>query len=376
MNFVRPATLMALIGLLLAGGLTARPRAASIHDEKIERYKSLLLEELSLLEVLEELQFAEERGIEEQARLELEIGRQRGALARERAALDGVAAQLEIKRGAVRENVRRILLARKRRALSPLFEQDELIAALKTRRYFDRIITRNQQDLSAYAALAGDHEAAVAEHEERLLRVEEMREDLEAELARIQDSIATRKEILRRLDSEERLFSKYQAELAAAEKKLTVRVRKLKNWQEQRLGFPRFRGKLRVPMTPSALEIRYGPRKLEGFATETFHHGVSFKARLLEETDPRAVKVRAVYWGRVAFAGWIRGYGRTVILDHGSGYHSVYAHLDQLVVEEGDVMKIRESVATVDTTRGGDDALLYFELRRDGETINPTHWFQ
>ena len=376
MSCARYATKLALIGLLLAGGLSARPRAATVHDEKIERYKSLLLEELSLLEVLEELQFAEERGVEERARLELEIGRQREALAREKDALEVVAAQLEARRAAVRQNVRRILVARKRRALSPLFGQDELIAALKIRRFFDRIIAQNQRELAAYAALAADHEAAMADHEARLRRVEEMREDLDAEMARIQDSIATREEILRRLDSESRLFSKYQAELAAAEKKLTVRVRKLKQWQETRLGFPRFRGKLRPPITPSTLEIPYGPRKLDGFATETFHHGASFKARLLEETDPRAVKVRAVYWGRVAFAGWIRGYGRTVILDHGSGFHSVYAHLDELVVEEGDVMKIRESVATVDTTRGGDAALLYFELRRDGETINPTYWFQ
>ena len=62
--------------------------------------------------------------------------------------------------------------------------------------------------------------------------------------------------------------------------------------------------------------------------------------------------VSAIYWGYVAYAGWIRGLGNTVILDHGGGLFTLYAHLSQILVEEASLVRpgqwIGRAGATID----------------------------
>ena len=83
--------------------------------------------------------------------------------------------------------------------------------------------------------------------------------------------------------------------------------------------------------------------------------------------------VRAVYPGRVAFADSYADYGRTVILDHGSGYYSVSGNLGTVTVSVGKEVAGGTPLGTVG--RGPRGFCLYFELRRAMETLNPSPWF-
>jgi len=84
--------------------------------------------------------------------------------------------------------------------------------------------------------------------------------------------------------------------------------------------------------------------------------------------------VKAMADGTVVYADWMTGYGNILIIDHGNGYMSLYAHNDGLSRDAGDVVKRGDTVASVGTSGGQDVPALYFELRRNGAPVNPASW--
>lgn len=86
--------------------------------------------------------------------------------------------------------------------------------------------------------------------------------------------------------------------------------------------------------------------------------------------------VKAVADGRVVFSDWMNGYGLILIVDHGNGYMSLYAHNDALLRDAGDAVKRGDPVASVGNSGGQGRPALYFELRRNGQPVNPNSWLQ
>jgi murein hydrolase activator len=85
--------------------------------------------------------------------------------------------------------------------------------------------------------------------------------------------------------------------------------------------------------------------------------------------------VRAVADGNVVFAEWMTGYGLILIVDHGNGTLSLYAHNESLLKNVGDAVTRGDTVARVGNSGGLSQSGLYFELRRNGQPVNPTQWF-
>ena len=86
--------------------------------------------------------------------------------------------------------------------------------------------------------------------------------------------------------------------------------------------------------------------------------------------------VKAVAAGQVVYAEWMTGYGLLMIVDHGNGYMSLYAHNDALLKDVGAAVKSGESVGTVGSSGGQGRPALYFELRRNGQPVNPGAWLR
>jgi septal ring factor EnvC (AmiA/AmiB activator) len=85
-------------------------------------------------------------------------------------------------------------------------------------------------------------------------------------------------------------------------------------------------------------------------------------------------KIQAVAAGRVAFAQWFRNLGLLVIIDHGEGYMSLYAHTQSIYVKAGDWAEKGAIIASVGNSGGQKEAGLYFEIRYQGAPINPSKW--
>lgn len=86
--------------------------------------------------------------------------------------------------------------------------------------------------------------------------------------------------------------------------------------------------------------------------------------------------IKAVADGTVVYGEWMTGYGLLLIVDHGNGYMSLYAHNDALLRDVGAAVKRGDAVATVGTSGGHGRPSLYFELRRNGQPVNPNAWLR
>ena len=84
--------------------------------------------------------------------------------------------------------------------------------------------------------------------------------------------------------------------------------------------------------------------------------------------------VRAVFHGRVAFSDWLPGLGLLMIVDHGDGYLSLYGHNEVLLRDSGEWVAPGDVLAQVGSAGGRSG--LYFELRHDGEPIDPNDWMR
>ncbi len=84
--------------------------------------------------------------------------------------------------------------------------------------------------------------------------------------------------------------------------------------------------------------------------------------------------VKAIHHGRVMFADWLRGSGLLLIIDHGDGYMSLYAHNQSLLKETGEWVSAGEPISTVGNSGGQANASLYFEIRHNGKPTDPRQW--
>lgn len=108
----------------------------------------------------------------------------------------------------------------------------------------------------------------------------------------------------------------------------------------------------------------FGMRRDPLCGNRRFHSGIDIAA-------PQGTAVRAAAGGTVTFAGTQGGYGRTVIIEHGGGVSSVYAHLSEVLVRAGEHVDAATDVARVGRTGRATGSHLHFEVRRDGVAVDP-----
>ena len=99
---------------------------------------------------------------------------------------------------------------------------------------------------------------------------------------------------------------------------------------------------------------------------------VLWKGLFLRAAANQPVKVVAS--GRVVFADWLRGFGNLLIVDHGKGYMSLYGNNETLYKQVGDILRGGDTIATVGNSGGNEESGLYFELRHEGQPMDPVKW--
>ncbi|NNM60790.1 MAG: peptidoglycan DD-metalloendopeptidase family protein [Steroidobacteraceae bacterium] len=90
---------------------------------------------------------------------------------------------------------------------------------------------------------------------------------------------------------------------------------------------------------------------------------------------PPGARVRATYYGRVAYADWLRGLGMLMIISHGNGYLSLYAHAEVLYKALGDRVVPGEVIAAM-SNAPGPPPQLYFEIREGRKPLDPQFWLK
>ena len=129
--------------------------------------------------------------------------------------------------------------------------------------------------------------------------------------------------------------------------------------------FAKQRGKLAWPVK-GRLQNRFGQTR-QPQSTQLKWEGVTIRSE-------RGKQIHAVYAGKVFFSDWFKGYGWLMIIDHGDGYMSLYAHAEGLYREVGEMVERNEVIAMVGDSGGSRKAKTYFEIRQKGQPLDPEKW--
>lgn len=282
--------------------------------------------------------------------------------------------------------LRGIAAARNRRAAYLRFRVREMYKrgpAGGIARWFDETPDRSAVSAFRYAVFLNERDAkALAEWREAGRHLEAETAALEEERARLlavereNDRArwsldAARRERAARLDAVRGDRARHGTaivELEAAAAALEELARRGGGGEAPSLDVGAFRGLLDPPID-AKVSAGFGNRVHPRFRTVVPHPGWDIEAA---EGEP----FRSVFDGTVAYAAWLRGYGLTVLVDHGGGVVSVYAHAASLWVETGEAVSRGQVLGTVGDTGSLRGAFLYFEVRESGRPVDPALWIR
>jgi len=218
-----------------------------------------------------------------------------------------------------------------------------------------------------------DLEPQIAQKTEELNSI---KQDLDKQRASLEEAQAQRKQTLAKINNTISSKDKELQDMQEDRRQLQALLQKVARASTSLAAAPSYvplpnagekfssrRGLLPWP-TQGRITHGFGSSQIEG---QLQWNGVMISANAGQQ-------VNAVHYGRVVFADYFRGQGLLVIVDHGEGYLSLYAHNQNLFKKAGDAVKAGEAIASVGNTGGQSQAGLYFEIRYQGKAIDPAQW--
>lgn len=368
----RRLALAAALAAALAGSARAQapdPKEGQVerdvraHEEALDRLRDQASSILDALAVAEEdLQSLRAAALQAEAAAQVSAARVQSAQKEEAAAREGLVAQLDLLAPRLRARYR---LGRTQRA-NLLLSAPSVGELLRRRRALETLLESDLKLLKGARSALDELAARTARLEER--RREHARREAEARerRARAQSHAGELAALHASLLAEQGLRERALDELYQTQARLNALVGGLPAENAGSVRFGRRRGKLRYP-TAGTLEVGFGKVVNPKFNTTTYQKGIDLRA-------PLGSEVVAVAPGKVVHAGPFRGYGSLVIVDHGGGYHTLYAHLGSMAKDAGDPVGEGEALGTVGDTGSLKGAYLYFELRENGKPVDPKVW--
>jgi murein hydrolase activator len=350
--------------------------------EERERAAEARKREVSLLAELEQI---ERRLVDKQRevrQLDERVGRGEAEIQALRGEIGGLERQRLAREQALARRLRTVYkLQAQGGALPVILSRDDPLARAATLRHLSRTAALDARLIQEYRVILdrlGDRRAReeVRQNELASLRAEARRGELE-----VDRDAAKRRTLLARVRDERAYHDRMVGELSEAARRLEAFIRDLQARQRRlakvppksrveppTAGFGTLRGRLPWP-TDGRIVTPFGAQVHPRFGTRTFKNGVDIEA--VEGTD-----VTAVYPGHIVYTGWFKGYGNLIIMDHGNDYYTLYAHVGEILVKEGDDVKQAQRIGTVGDTGSLAGARLYFEVRYQGKPLDPQDWLR
>ena len=191
--------------------------------------------------------------------------------------------------------------------------------------------------------------------------------DLRKQAAVKRDQVAGRRQerqgVLNAATYEREMAERAYRELIETSKQIETMIRRIQSG-EKNIG-----GSTGTMVWPAEGEITspFGWRVHPIFGTQRLHTGIDIGADYGDAT-------RAADGGVVIHSDWMGGYGNAVIIDHGNGISTLYAHNSQLLVSEGQTVAKGQTVARVGSTGYSTGPHLHFEVRQNGTPVNPLNF--
>ena len=206
----------------------------------------------------------------------------------------------------------------------------------------------------------------VEESQEKALA--ERQEEIRASRMRLDRATAARRKLLSRIREQHSVRARALEELQRASDLIGEMITGQRAIGGLNLDIRHFRGLLSRP-AGGRISQPFGDVRDSRFGTVLPHQGWDIDARF-------GAKVRSVFDGHVVWADWFRGYGLMVVVDHGGGVHSVYAHLSVITVSKGASVERDQAIGRVGDTGSLKGSYLYFEMRESGKAVDPASWLK
>ncbi|MCK5915438.1 MAG: peptidoglycan DD-metalloendopeptidase family protein, partial [Deltaproteobacteria bacterium] len=229
--------------------------------------------------------------------------------------------------------------------------------------YGRRVLEADKRLQHSYLTLLRESQRRDSELEKRHLFIARLEQQQADKMVALEENIAKKNELLYKIKHQVAAHASLVQELEAVAAKL-----KLMTLRDEPTGneFALLKGSLPMPVDGSVVSF-FGIEKDSRFATVTRNKGIEI------ETEPGA-PVKVICQGKVVFASQMKGYGNLLVVDHGGGYYSVYAHLDKFTCSVNDRLKALDVVGEVGQGLFSDASSLYFEIRKGGVPEDPMIW--
>jgi septal ring factor EnvC (AmiA/AmiB activator) len=188
----------------------------------------------------------------------------------------------------------------------------------------------------------------------------------------LQTNRIRKNKLLTTVRSKRSSYERTVKELEESSQKLQEMIKKLEKEKVPKSvtgkGFRRLKGHLPWPVSGKVV-VPYGKYKDPKFNITVIKNGIEIKAA-------RREMPKAITGGRVVYADWFKGYGLLLIINHGSGYHSLYGNLSEIFHEPGDIINKGTAVGKIGKSSLLNIPTLYFEIRHKGKPVNPMRWLK
>jgi septal ring factor EnvC (AmiA/AmiB activator) len=267
-------------------------------------------------------------------------------------------------------------------ALPLLLSGDDPVARAVAVRHLTHLAALDARLIQEYRGTTTRLEDRRRREETRQRELADLKSDAQREQTEVDRDAARRRTLLARVRDERAYHERMVGELTEAARRLEAFIGDLQAKQRRlarvpppkggvappAVGFGTLRGRLPWP-TEGRVIAAFGAQVHPRFGTRTFRNGVDIEANGGRE-------VEAVFGGHVIYTGWFKGYGNLVILDHDNEYYTLYAHMAEIGVKEGDDVRQGQRIGTVGDTGSLEGPRLYFEVRYQGKPQDPEQWLR
>jgi murein DD-endopeptidase MepM/ murein hydrolase activator NlpD len=192
-------------------------------------------------------------------------------------------------------------------------------------------------------------------------------QELQTQKADYQAQAETQQELIKRLQADRRALEAAEEQLAKDSENLATLIQqRLAEQARQNKTAPYSTGAMGYP-SGGSITSGFGYRVHPVLGYSRFHAGLDFGA---DYGSP----IWAAKGGVVLFAGWYGGYGQAVVVDHGGGITTLYGHASELYVSEGQTVQRGQLIAAIGSTGLSTGPHLHFEVRANGEPIDPLNY--
>jgi murein DD-endopeptidase MepM/ murein hydrolase activator NlpD len=262
-----------------------------------------------------------------------------------------------------------------------VFGGDDPVGRAVQLRHLTTLATVDARLIQEYRVTGASLADRKAEGEARKRDLSALRTQVALERAEVDREAARRRVLLAKVQDQRAYHERMVGELSEAAKHLEAFIRELQaksrriarvppptGIEPPGVGFGTLRGRLPWP-TEGRIVSAFGEQVHPRFGTRTFRNGIDIEAS-------EGTEIVAVYAGHVVYSGWFKGYGNLIILDHGNDYYTLYAHVAEIRVTEGDGARQGQVIGTVGDTGSLAGPRLYFEVRYQGRPQDPAAWLQ